>query len=123
MESDVSPGPSLSASGSSTSLVGRSTTSLLVALLMETSFLTSTNNAGISKKKKMQQDYTDNNHRSQYVPENHISSFLKGTHLELNCPRSYKSIDIIKINTSKQEQVIGLTWMYSISFLFAHMAD
>lgn len=71
----------------------------------------------------MQQDYTDNNHRSQYVPENHISSFLKGTHLELNCPRSYKSIDIIKINTSKQEQVIGLTWMYSISFLFAHMAD
>ncbi len=72
MQSDVSPGPSLSAS-----LVARSTTSLLVGLLMETSFLTSTNNPGISKKKKVQQDYTDSNHRSKYVPENHISSFLK----------------------------------------------
>lgn len=76
VQSDVSHGWSLSASGSSTSLVGRLSTSLLVVVLMETSFLTSPNKTGISEEKKMQLAYTDSNHGSMCL------KIL--THLELN---------------------------------------
>ena len=109
VQNDVSPGPSLSALGSSTALVGRSSTSLLVVVL--TSFLTSTNKVGISEKKKCYRIIQ-------------AATMEANLCLETTSPVTYinplkatnQLIIIIKINTSEQDQV------KAIADLQAHIA-